>query len=200
MSVTDNVRPPYVKFERKPVEDRTASLAAGHYVAKDVDFAVITRPGDRDSLEIEATQWLASLKGKARSGIVPEQWASGFVSAYENWKKGEETPISGTPIKGWPVMSPAAQEGIIRAGFLTVEDLANAPDSSVALIGTGGLSYKIKAQTWLKSAQDHGVIAEQVASLTQKLSDLTALTERLMAENKELKATSPKLATLGNKA
>lgn len=194
MSVTDNTRPPYVRFERRPVEDRAATISAGHYVAKDVDFALITRPGDRDTLETEATAWLAGLREKARGGSIPDTWARGFTESYENWKKGEEPPISGTPIKGWAVLSPASQEGIIRAGILSVEDLAEISESSLGQLGTGALSYKLKAQAWLDAAKDQGKVAEKVAELAQKIADLTELSQKLLAENKELKAAAPKPA------
>ena len=153
MSQVDNERPPYVMFERRAVEDRSASIAAGHYVAKDVDFAVITRPGSRDSRDKNAIEWLAELREKARQNLVPQTWYRGFQESYDAWKNGQTLPEKGTPIKGWQLLGPAAQETVIAAGFRTVEDLANADESSLQKIGTGAISIRLKAQGWLEAVK-----------------------------------------------
>jgi hypothetical protein len=121
MSTVNNELPPYVKFERRAVEDRNATIAAGHYVAKDVDFALVTRPGSHDTLETEVEPWLERLHEQARNSFIPAAWAEGFSAAYDRWKRGEEIPENGTPIKTWPVVSPAQQETLIGNGFRTVE-------------------------------------------------------------------------------
>lgn len=181
-------RPPYVSFEYRPVEDRNASIEAGHYVAKDVVFAVVTRPGSRDSLDVEAATWLANLKKKSEDGQIPQTWYPNFLARYEAFLKNEELPESGTPIKGWVVISPSAQKALIEAGFRTVEALAEAPDNGISSIGTGALSYRQKARLWLETAKSTGTSVERLNDLTQKVADLTALAEKLVAENKALTA------------
>jgi len=190
MQVAD--RPPYVVFDFKPVEDRTASIAQGHYVTKDVPFATITRPGSKDSVVKEAEVWLKDLAENARQGKVPDSWAAGFKEKYEAWKKGESAPVNGTPIKGWPVLSPSAQKTVIEAGFLSVEDLAKAGDNEVIGIGTGAIAYKQKAVLWLEQASGAGKLVERVASLETKLSDLLTTNQALAAENDRLKKLLPK--------
>ena len=174
--VVDNSRPPYVVFERRAVEDRTASISAGHYMSRDVDYAIITRPGSRDTLDKEALVWLAELREKARTGSIPQAWYDGFNAAYKAWKDGEELPVDGTPIKGWPILSPAAQKDLINAGIRTVEDLAEIPDQELSIIGTGALSFKQKAKSWLLAASDKGKVAEQLAALATQVQELTKLT------------------------
>jgi len=191
MSVVDNNRPPYVAWETRPVEDRPESIAKGHYVSKDVDFAVITRPGSRDTLDKEALVWLTELKNKAAKGEVPSSWYEGFKASYDSWKKGEETPLTGTAIKDWPPLSPSARKDILAAGIRTVEDLADMSDSDLTSIGTGALAYKLKAQAWLKASKDTGQVAEQLATMTQQIAELTTLTANLIEENKTLKASLP---------
>ena len=44
-------RPPYVQFELRAVEDRNASLEAGHYIAKDVAFDRFTMKRVRKVLD-----------------------------------------------------------------------------------------------------------------------------------------------------
>lgn len=193
MAVVDNERPPYVAFERRPMEDRNASISAGHYVAKDVDFAIVTRPGSRDTHEVEAKPWLASMAQKAKEGTVPHEWVDRFHAIYKRWLEGETLPDNGTPIKTWPVLSPAARETILQIGYRTVEDLAAAPDNEVIRVGMGGISFKQKAQAWLDAANSAGKASEQIAALTQQVSDLTALTEKLIERNKTLEALLPQV-------
>jgi hypothetical protein len=52
--MADELKPPYVRFEVRSVEDRTASIESGHYVGKDVIFAIVTPAGTRDRIEREA--------------------------------------------------------------------------------------------------------------------------------------------------
>ena len=192
MSTVDNDRPPYVVFERRAIEDRTASIAAGHYCSKDIDMAIITRPGSRDNLEKEARVWLSELREKARQQMLPPAWYDAFNSAYESWKKGEELPENGIAIKGWPVLSPAVQKDLIASGIRTVEDLANLPDGELGTIGTGAVSYKQKAIAWLDAAKDKGKVIEQVAALSTQVAELVSLTKAQATEIQNLRAQLPK--------
>jgi hypothetical protein len=130
-------RPPYVTFEMREIEDRNKSIEMGHYVGHDVAFAIITRPGDRDSLEKPAEDWLKELKEKARQGQVPATWLPAFESSYKSWATGETANVVGIPIKGWTVLGAAAQKTLLAAGIQSVEDLASMPDSDLERIGTG---------------------------------------------------------------
>jgi hypothetical protein len=179
-------RPPYVEFHYKPVEDRAATITNGHYTSKDVAFAHIWRAGSKDKLEKEADAWLAGIEKAAREGMIPDNWFKFFSEKYSAWKKGEELPASGTPIKGWPVVSPAAQAMIIRAGYLTVEDLALSSDNEVSGIGMGAIGFKQKAKTWLEAAEQIGKPVEKISALEAKVSDLERLAREQMQTIKEL--------------
>jgi len=193
MSV-DNERPPYVTFERRAVEDRSKSIGEGLYGSKDVDFAIVMRPGSRDTFEQEAAIWISGLKAKAKTGQIPQTWADGFAASYKSWLAGEVAPENGTPIKGWPVLSPAAQKDLIASGIRTVEDLAQLPETEFGAIGTGALSFKQKAQAWLDSAKDHGKVAEQLNALLIQVTALTDLTRAQAAEIDNLRKLVPKEA------
>lgn len=184
----DTTRPPYVQFETREVEDRDASIKAGHYVSKDVHIAVIMRPGSRDSVEKDAQVWLAELRAKARDGQVPQVWYDGFSDAYKRWQAGEEGAVKGTPIKTWPVLSPSARKDLLQAGVQTVEDLAQLPDGELGSIGTGAMLYKQKALAWLASANDHGKVTEQMVALAGQVKELTDLVRKQADENNELRA------------
>lgn len=195
MSVVDNERPPYLTFERRAVEDRNASNAAGHYVSRDVDFVVLTRPGSRDTVEKEVDGWLKDCAAHVKNQRMPGTWLTAFRDAYASWKAGEEIPEKGTPVKGWPVLSPSAQKDLVAAGIRTVEDLAEIPDQDLQGICIGAAQFKAKAKAWLLAAKDTGKLAEQLTSMQQTLESLRLLTETQAAEIQRLNSLLPKEAT-----
>ena len=184
MSEFTNDRPPMVTFEYRAVEDRAATQTNGHYSTKDVPFASIMRPGSKDVLEVEATQWLKRLEEDARQGRAPQSWAEGFSAMFERWKKGEEIPVEGTPIKGWTPLSPAQQKDIITAGFRTVEELAQASDPEVGSIGIGAYDLRKKARTWIEQANGPGKILARLEALEVQNKELQALNSQLLEKVK----------------
>lgn len=195
---------PYVSFEIRAEEDRNASIAAGHFVGKDVVYAQVTRPGSRDSLDIEALTWLKNIEKRASEGLCPGDWPRAIRAKYEAFLRDEALPESGTPIKGWPVLSPAVQKTLISAGFSTVEALAAAGEPELNNIGMGAMAYRTKARAWLEDAKTKGASVEKITDLTQKVADLTDLVQTLIAENTKLKegqeSDKKPLATLSQKA
>lgn len=180
-------RPPFVRFEYRPVEDRAATLAKGHYSTKDVAYALITRPGSKDTHEALAEDWLKTMEAKARENLVPPTWPEAFKQLFERWKKGEEAPVEGTPIKGWPVLGPSAQQTLIQAGFRTVEDLAAAPDPELNSIGPGAIEFRNKARAWLEQANGPGKAVERITALEAQLAQQSALIKQLSEANSALK-------------
>lgn len=172
-------RPAYVRFQRRPIEDRSAGQREGRYVAKDVDYVLVTPPYSRDVFEQVATDWLAQMKKDAMNGRLPQEWYERYEQAYERWKKGEEMPLNGTPIKGWPVVSPAQQQNLVALNILTVEDLAAANDEGRRRIGMGAQDLCDKAKAWLSQSKDKG-------PLTMELSALKAENRSLKTRNEEL--------------
>lgn len=180
-------RPPFVRFEYRPVEDRAATVAKGHFSTKDVAFALITRPGSKDTHEALAEEWLKTMEKKARENLVPASWPEAFKQAFERWKNNEESPVEGTPIKGWPVLGPSAQRTLLQAGFRTVEDLAAAPDPELNSIGAGAIEYRNKARTWLEQANGPGKAVERITALETQLAQQGALIKQLSEANSALK-------------
>lgn len=185
-SITD--RPPFVTFEFRAVEDRDASIKAGHYVGKDVAYAIITRPGSRDTLDKEAEVWLNDLQ---KRGDIPMTWYPAFRQRYEEWKKGEIGEVIGTPIKGWAVLGVAAQKTLIAAGIMSVEDLANVPDQDLNNVGTGAIGFKMKARAFLEAAQGPGKLTERIVQTERQIVDLVDLTKNQAEEIQRLRALVP---------
>lgn len=191
----DQNRPPYVEWEMREQEDRDASKLAGHYVGKDVPFAIITRPGTQDSLHKEAQVWLDELKVKERAGQVPNGWHQAFNHSFTEWKTGGSGEIlDGMPLRSWTGLGPSTLKTLLSAGLKTVEDLATLPDSQLGAIGQGATGLKQKAIAYLAAAKDTGKMAEKLESLT---TQMTQLLETVSAQTKEierLRAFEPKAA------
>lgn len=164
-------RPPYVIFEYRSVEDRAASLKAGHYVGKDVGYAIITPAGSKDRIERVADEWFAQLRENVAQDRFPAEWLDGFERMYKRWKENLETPENGTPIMSWPAISPSQQKAILNANVRTVEDLAVANEATLTAIGMGSRSLQMKARSWLETANDVGKIAERNAALETKQTE-----------------------------
>lgn len=181
-------RPSYVVFERQPVEDRDRSLAEGRYMTKDVDFAIITPIGSKDRIPREVSSWLSNMEQQVREERMPRQWYQQYKDAYEAWKRGEEVPLNGTPIKGWSLIGPAQQKNILGANVRTVEDLAQANDEALLRIGMGAVELKMQAQTWLKTAKDVGSVVKSNTVLEARITTLERDNKSLRTQNDELRS------------
>lgn len=189
-------RPAYVQFERKSMEDREASVQAKRYIAKDVDFAILTPIGSKDRIPREVQSWFETLAQNVREQRIPQEWLEGYKRAYDTWKSGQEVPPTGTPIKGWPLLSPAQQANVVGANILTVEDLAQANDEARRKIGMGSLELVEKAMAWMKqmnspaanNAAELSALQEKVRRLEGQIAAQGELIQGLKHENAELHA------------
>lgn len=193
-------RPAYVRFERRPVEDMAASQREGRYVAKDVDYAMVTPNYSKDCFEQRVDRWFASLDRDAKNGRIPQPWVQQYKKMYEAWQNGQEMPLSGTPIRGWGLISPATQEMLIRMNCMTVEDLAAINDEGMKRIGMGALDLKNKAKNWLATLQDHGPIAQQMTNLETENRILKSQVDTLQTQVKGLLAAMPQATTVPESA
>ena len=177
--MSEEPKPNYVVFDRRAVEDRAASMEAGHYVAKDVDFVLVTPAGTRDRLEKEVTDWFLSLEEGVKQERIPASWLQAYRSAYKQWKETQEVPEFGTSILQCSLFSPAQIKMIQAANIRTIEELAAATEEGLSRIGMGGRALKSKAQAWLDSAD--------TGKTTAELDSMRIRNEALEADNADLR-------------
>lgn len=189
-------RPAYVRFKRIAIEDKAATLAAGHYVGKDVDFALITPPYSRDVIEVKIPQWKLNMEMDVRNERMPKKWMDDYLYAYQAWLNGQEIPLNGTPIRGWGVISPAQQETLIRMTILTVEDLAAVNDEGIRRIGMGGTDLKHKAKAWLAQLGDKGPLTIQMSALQQENENLKGELATIREQMKQLLLQGPQAGAM----
>jgi hypothetical protein len=186
--MTDEARPPFVRFEVRAIEDRNATVDAGHYVGKDVIFAIVTPVGSRDTLEKVAEDWLAGIAEGVKQERIPQNWLHEYTRAFENFKEGRNDPLEGTPISSCAFVSPAQAKTLLDINCRTVEQLAEANEETVMRIGMGGRALKHKAIAWLESANETGKVAEELASLRQRNEELELRDKEREKELKELQS------------
>lgn len=190
-------RPPYVTFEVRAVEDRQASIDAGHYVSKDVAYAIITPQGSKDRIERIADDWLTHLSEQVAQNRFKAEWLRTFKDNYSLWKDGQDIPDNGVSVRNWPVLSPAQVDSLIRIHVRTVEDLAAANEETISRLGMGGRGLQQKAREWLDSSRDTGKQVEEITALKIRNKELESQNKE-MAD--QLKSLATRLTALeGNK-
>ena len=183
-------RPPYVRFEdrEQPSIDEEASKAAGRPIPRVIDFACITPLGSKDCVEKPALEWLKDIKAKALRGEYQLEWVNFFQASYDEWKKGNELPRYGTPIKTWQLSTKEFSNRAIALGITTVEDLGEMPDGSLANIGLDGRHWRDLARAWVNEAKDKGVNAQALANAHTEMENMKARMNQLEEQNRELRA------------
>lgn len=179
-------RPPYVRFEQRPEEDRNASIRAGRQVTVDVDYAIVTPQGSKDMIPRRVDEWFTYLDSQVKQDRLNPTWLVSWREGYKLWKQGLEIPLEGTPIKTWPVLSPSQILTLQSLSILTVEDLAAANDESLSRIGMGAAQLKQRAQDWLKNASGPGKFNSEVSALRSENAGLKL----------RLESVEPKIAAL----
>ena len=181
-------RPPYVEFKFRSVEDRNASLAAGHYVARDVAYAFITPAGSKDRTEKIAEEWLKHLDMEVKQQRFPAEWLKHYKAAYEAWKEDRELPPTGTALSSWPPLSPAQLENLLQLRIRTVEDLASANEEAIMRMGMGGRALKSLAEEWLRTSKGIGQTTATISELRRENAELKAQHETAQEQLRNLSA------------
>lgn len=184
-SIADK-RPPYVTFEEREMGvNAEATEAAGRLVPRVIIMALIRPHGSKDCFEKPAEEWLADARKK---GQYPLEWQHHFELQLSEWKKGNELPRDGTPIKTWSMLSHLQINQLIASGVTTVEDLAQFPDSNLDALGMGGRYLRDTARGWINEAKDKGINARALANANVKIDELTAMVERQAQQLNRLSA------------
>jgi hypothetical protein len=80
-------------------------------------------------------------------------------------------------------------KSLLDAKVRTVEDLAQANEETIAMLGMGGRALKDKAVSWLQSANSTGKVTEELAAMrvaNASLVERNAVLEKAVADLKAL--------------
>lgn len=195
-------RPPHVIFERRAEEDRQASIEAGRYISRDVDYAIVTPSGSKDRVERVVSDWFSMLAGEVRAERWPQAWLDQLKAGYEAWTRGQTPPEHGTPLSTWPALSPAQVKNWAQIGLRTIEELAEANEEALTAYGMGARDMKSRAKLFLENAGDSAALVaklraseERIASMQVRLESLEAQLKASAMENAKGASAKPAEAT-----
>lgn len=158
-----------VRFYMEAVHNEEKSGEAGRPIYDDVEFIEKRVRGDRNNIVMRPAR--------------PDDKQQ-FREAYKDFKSGEESPLSGTPLKEWPSITKSMLEELKHLGFFTVEQLAEASDSVCSKFA-GLQTYKQKAKVYLEFAKGNAPIEKYLGEL-QEIKNTMDTQKRLMEEQAEI--------------
>lgn len=97
-----------------------------------------------------------------------------YKQEYELYLKHATTPVVGTPLTAWPVMTRAQVAELHAMNILTVEDLANLPDGYGQKM-MGFQNWKQKAQAFLQAAKGQGEFERLQAELAKRDEEIARM-------------------------
>lgn len=158
----------HVEFRMESVKDEAASEQAGHPVFKDVPFVKIQVPGD-------PTMVIDTVAKEHHKRRFPRHWM--HFEQYQN-----QAPVVGTPLTEWAAVTRSQADTLKSLGVLTVEQLADLPDTAVQRIGMGGEQLRVKARAWLKQASGAAPSMAEAA----RMAELEESNRQMQAQIAEL--------------
>lgn len=117
-------------------------------------------------------------------GPVNEQIRQRFPEEFASWQKGNEVPLTGTPVERWPQITQAQVKNLKALNIRTVEDLATLPDFGLQKLGMGAQKLRSDAQRFLSLAQQ----AAEVAQVDELKDTITRQNEQMAKMQEQIAA------------
>lgn len=113
--------------------------------------------------------------GEDRDGtklaFMTARWSQ-IEPAYSAWKKGQELPISGTPLSVWPAINAEQVAVFRRVGIVTVEEVSGLSETQIGRVPLPNMrDLKKQAEIFLSNL-GNAAAAEREAEKDQKISTL----------------------------
>lgn len=127
----------------------------------------------------------------AKNRLEAMEWPM-LEGAYKAWKKGEEPPVSGTPLAAWPGATPALIEALKGFDVKTIEDFIGMPDHEVAKIRIPNIRHMWEtAREFMKSREGTNQIEAALAERDAENADLKVQMDELKAQMAALAPKKP---------
>lgn len=197
-----------------PVEQARQSEAAGRLpFIVPLEFRIEYKPQPDGSMrEIEWVTWVK--KGTQNPATNDErvdrlmkwdtpEWQV-IKPYYDNWKKGQTTPVNGVALAAWPGATRELIKALEASNIRTVEDFCDMEDSAIAKLAVPSLRDKQRqARAYrdaLKSTAPVSVevdqLREQNASLLAQIVELRATVEASAPQERKRRGRPPKVMTM----
>jgi hypothetical protein len=170
------------------------------------DFAASEREGRAVYVDKERVRIHVVGDQTAAAAPVDAAVIARFRDQYEAWKRKETgSHIKGTPLKKWPMSTPAMIRELESWNVFSVEDLAAISDGNVQNI-TDGRAMRDRAAAWLKSAADGAAVMKYAAEVNRLRDEVAELKKVIIklggkevpaealprAKERALKSSSPR--------
>lgn len=146
--------------------DQRATDAAGTLRTRDDEMVMLRTTGDHNSAPVHP---------------VTDALRERFHEAYKRWKETKKNDhIDGTPLSHWPMISAGFCMELKALNILSVEHLAECPDSTLHRILDGN-QWRERAKAWLGASKDAG-IAASIAAQNDRLKESNEDLQRQIRE------------------
>ena len=147
-----------------PIYDERSSAEQKRAVYRNTEVVLLYIAGDQFSVH---------------STLVDEEIKHRFPDQYANWKRTNEgRTITGTPLKFWPMATPAFIKEMESINVFSVDDLANIADVHLSNMPDGRV-WRDRAASWLANARETATHDKFAAENDRLRGRLEALEEKL---------------------
>lgn len=101
-----------------------------------------------------------------------------FAKQFQAFVERGEQLQNGSALDQLPFLTKAQILELRALKIETVEQLAGVPDTTVQLLGTGGMTLKQRAIQFLDERKSNSALAEQNRSLVEQIAELRAIVEK----------------------
>ncbi len=139
------------------------------------------------------TQEIIEGENGEKSRFMIAKWSQ-IEPHYDAWKKGNELPVSGTPLSMWPNISSGMADVFKQNGIRTVEEVAGLMESQLEKIRLPNMrDLRTMAQKFLEN-QGAAEVAEREAARDARIESLQEQLEAAMAllEEKAAEKEAPR--------
>ena len=158
------------RFYTEPMEMEHQSKVQGRPIFQERELVEIIIPGDRNTRVTE---------------IVNDEHRARWPAEYAAFKKGEEAPLIGTPLKDWPPLTTARVRELAYFDILTVEQLAGVNDAQLQKLGMGAYAQREAAKKFLEVARDGTAPLMRLMDRADRAEEREALALRNLADANE---------------
>jgi len=166
------------RFKLERVPNRRAAEEAGEPRFDEVVSLVVTSPG---LTKTEFSSWIFRRAADGTERRNERIWDE-YGHLYAMWCEKGPSHVSGTPIEAWPGLSDAQLDACRRAKIMTVEMLANLPDSALNVLGMNGRAIRDGAARFVASQSPE---AAALAEAQKQLQELRAQMAEIMAREEQ---------------
>jgi len=177
----------FPRFYWKSVIDQEKTKKTGEQCFKDEEYVILETPGNR----MERSNRPVKPGDRIR-----------FNKYYDHWKNNRDFQPDGFPLEHWTLLKPSELAGLRGRNVVTVEQLANMPETDLPKMMPNAVALQIKAQEFLKAKSDGGraaALMTQVEDLQKQMvlkdETLTELKAQVNALYAQLKVASPVVQT-----